>query len=85
MIFKNIKPVLALIIMLLGFIYFFTVTLYEKQNDQVLIAVVALTSMAGQYYFGSSQGNSKKDDVINNLSHNPIATNSETKIINDKK
>lgn len=69
MIFKNIKPLLALFIMLMGFVYFFVVTILEKQNDQVLIAVVALTSMAGQYYFGASQGSNRKDDIINNLSN----------------
>jgi len=69
-IFKNIKPVLALSIMILGFTYFFVVTLWEKQNDQVLIAVVALTSMAGQYYFGASQGSSKKDEIISDLTTN---------------
>lgn len=66
-IFRNIKQVLALLIMILGFTYFFVVTLWEKQNDQVLIAVVALTSMAGQYYFGNSQGASRKDDMISDL------------------
>lgn len=63
--FRNIKPILALTIMVLGFVYFFAVTFLEKQNDQVLIAVVALTSMAGQYYFGNSQGAAKKDEIIN--------------------
>lgn len=67
--FRNIKPILALFIMLMGFTYFFVVTVLEKQNDQVLIAVVALTSMAGQYYFGSSQGTSKKDETINQLTN----------------
>lgn len=68
-IFRHIKPILAIFIMLMGFIYFFVVTVLEKQNDQVLIAVVALTSMAGQYYFGSSQGTSKKDETINQLTN----------------
>lgn len=69
MIFKNIKPLLAIFIMLMGFLYFFVVTVLEKQNDQVLIAVVALTSMAGQYYFGASQGSNRKNDIINNFSN----------------
>lgn len=62
--FRNIKPILALFIMVAGFGYFFIATFWEKQNDQVLIAVVALTSMAGQYYFGASQGSAKKDEII---------------------
>lgn len=62
--FRNVKPILALFIMLAGFSYFFVATFLEKQNDQVLIAVVALTSMAGQYYFGNSQGAAKKDEII---------------------
>lgn len=68
--FRNIKPILALTIMVLGFVYFYAVTFLEKQNDQVLIAVVALTSMAGNYYFGNSQGSSKKDEVISTLTTN---------------
>lgn len=66
--FRNVKPILALFIMIAGFAYFFVATFLEKQNDQVLIAVVALTSMAGQYYFGNSQGAAKKDETIANLS-----------------
>jgi len=80
--FRNIKPVLALSIMIFGFAYFFMVTFLEKQNDQVLIAVVALTSMAGNYYFGNSQGSSKKDETIATLSNNPVVTNSDTTIVN---
>lgn len=66
--FRNVKPILALFIMIAGFAYFFICTFFDKQNDQVLIAVVALTSMAGNYYFGNSQGSSKKDDIIEQIS-----------------
>lgn len=68
--FRNIKPILALFIMVAGFAYFFIATFLEKQNDQVLIAVVALTSMAGQYYFGNSQGAAKANDKLAEMSTN---------------
>lgn len=64
----NIKPVLALLVILLGFAYFFSATFLDvKVNDQILIAIVGSMSVALNYYFGASTGSSKKDDVISNL------------------
>lgn len=61
----NIKPILALTIIILGFAYFFMTTFTEiKPNDQILIAIVGIMSLAGGYYFGSSSGNAKKDEII---------------------
>jgi len=64
----NIKPILALLIILLSFTYFFSALIIEKKvNLQILIAIVGMTSGAIGYYFGSSSGTSKKDETINNL------------------
>lgn len=61
----NVKPLLAFTILVLGFAYFFLATFTGvKPNDQILIAIVGLMSMAAGYYFGSSQGTSKKDEII---------------------
>lgn len=61
----NVKPLLAFTIILLGFSYFFLATFTGvNPNDQILIAIVGLMSMAAGYYFGSSQGVSKKDELI---------------------
>jgi ABC-type enterochelin transport system permease subunit len=68
----QIKPILAMSIVLLGFIYFFMTTFTEtKPNDQILIAIVGLMGGASGYYFGSSSGNAKKDEIIqNNINEN---------------
>lgn len=65
---NNIKPILALIIVVLGFTYYF-VNLFNhtKPNDQILIAIVSLTGNAVGYYFNASNGNSKKDETIQKL------------------
>lgn len=64
----HIKPILALVIVMLGFTYYF-VNLFQhtKPNDQILIAIVSLTSSVVSYYFGASTGTSKKDDTISDL------------------
>jgi len=64
----NIKPILALLIILLSFTYFFSLLFIEgKENPQILIAIVGMVGGAIGYYFGSSSGTSKKDETINNL------------------
>jgi len=61
----NIKPILALVVIILGFAYFFMATFTEtKPNDQILIAIVGLMGGSSGYYFGSSSGNAKKDEII---------------------
>lgn len=68
MVSDNIKPILALLVVLLGFGYFYSTTFTEvKPNDQILIAVVGLMTGALGYYFGASTGQAKKDETINNL------------------
>lgn len=61
----NIKPILALVIVVLGFGYFYMCSIRNiKPDPQILIAMVAAVSGATGYYFGSSSGSSKKDDTI---------------------
>lgn len=67
----NIKPILAMSIVVLGFAYFFSTTFTEtKPNDQILIAIVGLMGGATGYYFGNSSGSAKKDEVIQKQSLN---------------
>lgn len=64
----NIKPILALIVVVLGFTYFFMCSIRNiKPDAQILIAVVASISVATGYYFGSSQGAAKKDETIGSI------------------
>jgi len=80
----NIKPILALLIVILGFSYFYMCSIRNiKPDPQILIAIVASVSGATGYYFGSSQGSSKKDDALVN-GVNPTA-NTESGDINIKK
>jgi len=61
----NIKPILAIAIVLLGFTYFFVTTLSGiEPNDQILIAIVGTMTTAIGYYFGYSSGSAKKDEII---------------------
>lgn len=56
----NIKPILALLIIILGFTYYF-VNLFNntKPNDQILIAIVALTGQVVAYYFHTTKTDNK--------------------------
>lgn len=75
----NIKPILALVIVILGFSYFFMCSIRDiKPDPQILIAFVAAISGATGYYFGSSQGSSKKDDTIADATANPVVNNADT-------
>ena len=61
----NVKPILAFTIIVLGFAYFFLATFTGvNPNAQILIAIVGLMTGAAGYYFGSSSGTSKKDEII---------------------
>lgn len=65
---EHIKPILALIIIVLSFTYFFAILIIQEQvNDQVLIAIVSMVTGAIGYYYGSTTGSSRKDEVINDL------------------
>lgn len=75
----NIKPIMALVIVILGFSYFFMCSLRDiKPDPQILIAMVASVSAATGYYFGSSQGSSKKDDALVDTISNPVVNTADT-------
>lgn len=76
---ENIKAVLALIIVILGFTYFYMCSIRGiKPDPQIVIAFVSTIATATGYYFGSSQGASKKDDVIASQSKQSTVENAET-------
>ncbi len=71
----NIKPILALLIVVLGFSYFYMCSIRNiKPDPQILIAIVGSVAGATGYYFGSSQGSSKKDDALVNSVTTPTAS-----------
>lgn len=62
---ENFKGILACIVVLSSFTYFFMISFMERPADpQVIIAIVAANSTVLSYYFGSSQGSNKKDQII---------------------
>lgn len=66
---ENIKPVLSILILVLGFAYFFICTFTElKADPQIIIAIVALMTNAVNYFFGSSTGQQKNAEAIAELS-----------------
>jgi len=71
---KNIKPILALIVVVLGFSYFYMCSIRDiKPDPQILIAVVSSIGVAIGYYFGSSSSSAKKDETIaDNLSNSVV-------------
>lgn len=65
---------MALVIVVLGFSYFFMCSLRDiKPDPQILIAMVASVSAATGYYFGSSSGSAAKDATIADTISNPVA------------
>lgn len=83
----NLKGILAFIIVVSSFVYFFIMSFLEKTTDpQVIIAIVAICQNVVNYYFGSSQGANRKDQIIAEMNANPVAgTNSGDIIVNPKK
>lgn len=84
----NIKPVLALIIVVSAFVYLFAVTLTtndEQVQSQALIAIVAALSSAISYYFGYSSGAAKKDETLHNISSTsqPTVAQAENVTVNN--
>lgn len=78
----HIKPILALIIIIGGLVYLFTITLIQKDDSniqsQALIAVVSILSSTVSYYYGYSQGASKKDETMSNMAKNNKNAKDET-------
>lgn len=66
----NIKPILALIIVISGiaFIFFNTFIPPKNPDSQGLIAMISFMQLAFGYYLGTSTGQSKKDETIQKLS-----------------
>jgi hypothetical protein len=69
----NIKSILAIIIVVLAFGYYYLVAFFGVVNDQITIAIVGILGVVVGYYFGSSQGSAKKQDTIDNLQNKAIA------------
>lgn len=64
----NIKAILAIFVTVSSICYFFTVTVFNvKPDPQIIIAMVSINTSVLSYYFGSSQGQSKKDEIISNM------------------
>lgn len=62
-----IKPMIAILIVVLSYTYFFTVLyLEQKSNLIILTAIVGFVGTCVGYYLGASSGATKKDDVIEN-------------------
>ena len=64
----NVKSLIALIIVIWGFLYFSVCSVRNiKPDPQILIAVVSLISGVGGYYFGASASSNKPQDksVVN--------------------
>lgn len=84
-IYENIKPILALIALIMGYGFLFTVIIMFRNEPQIvgiaLGAAIATTAMAMQYYFGSSQGLSKANESIIQNASNPVIENSESTVI----
>lgn len=75
----NIKPIMALVIVIFGFSYFFMCSIRNiKPDPQILIAMVAAVSAATGYYFGSSSGSSKKDEILADQSNTPVVNKADT-------
>lgn len=63
---ENIKSILALIIVIVGFAYFYMCSIRDiKPDPQILIAFVSTISLVTGYFYGSSSGQAKKDDATN--------------------
>lgn len=82
----HIKAIIAILVIVSSFGYFFiTYFIGKAQSDpQIIIAIVGAMTTVLAYYFGSSQGASRKDETISealgkktNQSQNVEAINTE--------
>lgn len=63
----SIKPLLALLVEVAAFAYFFICFFSERKPDpQIIIAIVAAMQIPLNYYYGNSSGSAKKDEFIQN-------------------
>ncbi len=76
---ENIKSILALVIVIMGFSYFYMCSIRNiKPDPQILIAFVSSIGVCIGYYFGSSQGSSKKDETIAAANTPSVVNNADT-------
>jgi len=60
-----VKPVLALMVVIFSFTYFFVCLFSDHKPDpQIIIAIVAAMQIPLNYFFGNSSGAAKKDEII---------------------
>lgn len=76
---KNIKPILAIIIVVLGISYFYMCSIRDiKPDPQILIAIVGSLGVVTGYFFGSSSSSAKKDEIIGNSATGPTVNTVDT-------
>lgn len=75
----NIKPLLALIVVVLGMAYFYMCSIREiKPDPQILIAIVGSVGTVLGYFFGaSSSKNESKSPSIVQTGDSPVATTTD--------
>jgi hypothetical protein len=79
----NIKSITTLIIVILGFAYFFACLFMNvKPDPQILIAVVGAVSGVLGYWFGSSSGSSVKNGIIASNTGNPAVNTGDSATVN---
>jgi hypothetical protein len=62
-----VKPLLACLIVVLSYTYFFTVLWLEKKSNLIILtAIVGFVGTCVGYYLGASSGSAKKDEIIAN-------------------
>lgn len=74
----NFKGLVASFVVICSFAYFFFVSARTiKADPQIIIAIVAAMQNVLNYYFGSSQGANKKDQIISEMTTStpPATTN----------
>lgn len=73
----HIKAILAILVVVGGFSYFFiTYFVGKAQSDpQIIIAIVGSMTTVLAYYFGSTQSSSRKDETIQTMATKPVAQN----------
>lgn len=76
---------LAIIIIVLGFGYFYMCSIRDiKPDPQILIAFVASIAGVTGYFFGSSSGSAKKDEALVTNAGNPVITGDNPKVTVNK-
>lgn len=82
----QIKAILAITVIIGSFSYFYVTYFFGKgsSDPQIIIAIVGAMTTVLAYYFGNSQGASKKDDTIASMANNPVINNSEVTNVKNK-